>query len=421
VYGTASTQKINDAMKLSHKTITSAAAALFTFITLHSCQAQSDLAMIDPSKSEIETKKPLPIHECDYIENGKIQVVFALDVTGSMSGLISAAKDKIWSIASSLSQGDEGTEVSMGIVAYRDRGDNFVTKVTDLNTDLDIVFAELQALSAAGGGDTPESVNQALYDAIHKISWDESPTTMRTIFMVGDCPPHMDYPDDVKYPESCQIARQKDIVVNTILMGANSGTALTWGDMASLGGGDYFATGMDAGSLAISTPFDEEIRKKSAEIEESKVYWGTDDVRENQETIKGMKIKTESTMTVESAARRAEYINSGAADDDFYGENELLNDVATGAIKIADIDEDLLPSELKKVSEEEREEVILGMIETRIANKEDLEMLIIERQNYIEMNVAEVDKKSSLTHNVFNSLQKQAKKKKIRTKATASY
>ncbi len=33
-----------------------------------------------------------------------IQVVFALDATGSMSGLIQTAKEKIWSIAGSLAQ-----------------------------------------------------------------------------------------------------------------------------------------------------------------------------------------------------------------------------------------------------------------------------------------------------------------------------
>lgn len=408
-------------MNVSQRTFKSAAAALFALLTLNSCKAQTDLAIADLTQFDVDSKSVAISHEADYIENGKIQVVFALDVTGSMSGLLAAAKDKIWSIASSLSQGDEGTQVSMGIVAYRDRGDNFVTKITDLNTDLDVVFAELQALSAAGGGDTPESVNQALYDAIHQISWDESPTTMRTIFMVGDCPPHMDYSDDVKYPESCKIARQKDIVVNTILMGGDGSTASTWGNMASLGGGDYFATGMDAGSIAITTPFDEEIRAKSAEIESSKMYWGTEDVRVEQETIKDIKIKTESTMSVESAARRAEYMNTGASDADFYGENELLNDIEVGAVKIAELDEDLLPAELKAVSVEEREEFVLDMIETRNDNKAELEKLIEERSKYIDVNVASEVKASSLTLNVFNSLKKQAKGKKIRTKACPSY
>ena len=47
----------------------------------------------------------------------KIEVVFALDTTGSMSGLIQAAKDKIWSIASTMASAQPAPEIRMGLVA----------------------------------------------------------------------------------------------------------------------------------------------------------------------------------------------------------------------------------------------------------------------------------------------------------------
>ena len=53
----------------------------------------------------------------------RVEVVFVLDTTGSMGGLIAAAKEKIWSIASTLAQAQQAPEISMGLVAYRDRGD----------------------------------------------------------------------------------------------------------------------------------------------------------------------------------------------------------------------------------------------------------------------------------------------------------
>src|ERR1700750_1269445 len=62
------------------------------------------------------------------IRNPKIQLVFALDGTGSMSGLIGAAKEKIWSIAGSLAQADPAPEIEMGLIFYRDRGDEFITR-----------------------------------------------------------------------------------------------------------------------------------------------------------------------------------------------------------------------------------------------------------------------------------------------------
>lgn len=55
-------------------------------------------------------------------------MVFALDATGSMAGLIAAAKDKIWSIAGSLAQTDDSIPIELGLIFYRDKGDAFITK-----------------------------------------------------------------------------------------------------------------------------------------------------------------------------------------------------------------------------------------------------------------------------------------------------
>src|SRR5690554_4878022 len=53
----------------------------------------------------------------------KVEVVFVLDTTGSMSGLIDSAKEKIWSIATTMAQANPAPEISIGLVGYRDRGD----------------------------------------------------------------------------------------------------------------------------------------------------------------------------------------------------------------------------------------------------------------------------------------------------------
>ena len=117
----------------------------------------------------------LPVHNIVPVTAPKIEVVFVLDTTGSMSELIQAAKDKIWSIASTMVAAEPAPEIRVGLVAYRDRGDAYVTKVVDLSSDLDSMYATLIDFQAEGGGDGPESVNQALYDAIHKISWSQDP------------------------------------------------------------------------------------------------------------------------------------------------------------------------------------------------------------------------------------------------------
>ena len=389
--------------------------------TLLALFAATQISFAQPGPMDFDPQLVDQPIELEFQQNPKIQVVFALDVTGSMNGLLHAAKEKIWSVANSLAQTEGNPEISIGLVAYRDRGDSFVTKITDLNTDLDKVYADLTALTTGGGGDTPESVNQALFDALNRISWDENSNTLRSIFIVGDCPPHMDYTDDVKYQTSCANARQKDIVVNTILMGNNAGTVHTWKEIAQLGGGDFFHTDMNAGSIAVSTPFDEEIKRKSQEIEASKIYYGTEEVREKQEAVKEEKIKTAAVLSDESAARRASYYTSGAESADFFGDNELLNDIATGEVDIEDLDEDELPEEIKAIEIADRKDAVLDMVNTRNTQQVELEELVKQRDAYIEQNVATETRAISLTQNVMESLSRQGKKKKMRINSNAKY
>src|SRR3954467_9985528 len=86
----------------------------------------------------------------------KVEVVFVLDTTGGMTGLIDGAKAKIWSICNQIASGEPTRDLKVGLVAFRDRGDEYVTKVFDLTDDLDAVHANLKTFQAAGGGDIPE-------------------------------------------------------------------------------------------------------------------------------------------------------------------------------------------------------------------------------------------------------------------------
>ena len=88
-----------------------------------------------------------------------------------MGGLIEGAKEKIWSIANDIVKGKPAPDVKIGLVTYRDRGDEYVTRRFDLTGDIDSVFQNLQSIHADGGGDDPESVNQALHEAVTKLAW----------------------------------------------------------------------------------------------------------------------------------------------------------------------------------------------------------------------------------------------------------
>src|SRR5262245_8085241 len=171
----------------------------------------------------------------------RIEAVFVLDTTGSRGGLIEGAKRKIWSIANQMATAKPAPKIRIGLVAYRDHGDDYVTKLTPLSDDLDAVYNDLMKFQAAGGGDGPESVNQALNEAVTKFEWSKASKTLRLNYLVGDAPPHMDYTQDVKYPESCKAAAKAGITINTIQCGAMADTTPIWQEIARKAEGEYFA------------------------------------------------------------------------------------------------------------------------------------------------------------------------------------
>src|SRR3954466_14099295 len=89
----------------------------------------------------------------------RIEVCFVLDTTGSMSGLIEGAKQKIWAIANEVIAAKPTPSVKFALIGYRDRGDKYAPRLSPLTDDLDAIYADLRKFNADGGGDVPESVS----------------------------------------------------------------------------------------------------------------------------------------------------------------------------------------------------------------------------------------------------------------------
>jgi hypothetical protein len=106
----------------------------------------------------------------------KLDCVIVIDVTGSMQPYIESAKTAIRDFVRQLTAANNSVtpDVAFGIVAYRDHDDKsktFVTKVYDLDTNIDQILARVQDLKAADGGDDPEAMFDGIYDALTSIRW----------------------------------------------------------------------------------------------------------------------------------------------------------------------------------------------------------------------------------------------------------
>ncbi len=191
-----------------------------------------------------------------------------------MSGLINAAKEKIWAIANTMASSDRSPRIRMGLVGFRDRGDAYITKNTPLTDDLDKVYRDLMSFKADGGGDGPESVNQAINEAVHEFRWGGSDRTYRVIFLVGDSPPHMDYRNDMQYPKVARAAVEKNIIINTIQCGSNSSTQKVWEEIAQRAQGRYFRVEQSGGAILSSTPFDAKLARLARELDGTRIFYG---------------------------------------------------------------------------------------------------------------------------------------------------
>src|SRR5262249_17112333 len=213
-------------------------------------------------------------------------------------------------ICNQIAEGKPAPEVKVGLVAYRDRGDEYITKVFDLSDDLDAIHGHLKKFVAVGGGDGPESVNQALDDAVNKIKWNTDKKTLRMIFLVGDAPPHMDYKDDVKYPDTCKKAIEKGLVINAIQCGSDADCTRVWKDIAAKSEGSYAAIPQSGGVVAVATPYDKDLGELNAKLARSTLVFG--DMAKRAED--GRKVAYASALPTSEAAGRAGFLSkSGMA------------------------------------------------------------------------------------------------------------
>jgi Mg-chelatase subunit ChlD len=368
-----------------------------------------DTPSVDPTQMLLPPADPLTN------ERPRVEVVFVLDTTGSMGGLIQTAKDKIWSIASTMASAQPAPEIRIGLVAYRDRGDAYVTQVVDLSRDIDSIQASLMDVEAAGGGDGPESVNQGLHEAIHRISWSPDPEAYKVVFLVGDAPPHLDYQGDAPYAESLAAAGEKGIAVNTIQCGEDAGTTAHWQRIAQLGGGTYFRVDQAGGAVAIATPFDRKLAELSAELDETRLYYGTAEEKAAQARKEAATEKLHTGSSVESRARRAAFNATDAGKSSLLGDKELVEDVASGRVDLSAIATATLPEPLQALAPEARRALIAETAERRKALSEEIESLSVQREAYLKEQVAaQGGAKDSLDHRLYDAIREQARAKGLR-------
>jgi len=313
-------------------------------------------------------------------------MVFVLDTTGSMGGLIDGAKQRIWGIINDVMQKTSKPRVKVGLVAYRDIGDAYVTKILPITEDLDKAYTTLMDYRADGGGDEPENVRKALADGVRNAGWSKPQSKLAQIlFLVGDAPPQS-YNQEPDVLATTAEAVKKNMIVNTIQCGSSDSTQQVWQTIALRGEGKYFAIAQDGGVQAVTTPFDKKLAELAIKVGKTYTTYGNEKRRKDNITsqqVSELAIAGRATMGAQADRAVNKALNS------FQYDGDLVQDVENDTVKLEEVKNENLPEDLQKLTVQQRK----VEIDRRIAERKQIRAEVLELSRQRDAFIAEARKK----------------------------
>jgi hypothetical protein len=283
----------------------------------------------------------------------------------------------VWSIATHIRQTDPNANLRIGLVAYRDIGDDYVTRPFGLTGDLDAVYRELSTYEASGGGDAPEDVAAGLRDALG-MRWRAG--AKKLVFVVGDAPPGP-RDDAPPYDQLAREAGTSGIIVNTIRCGTDPTTAVAFQRLASLGGGEFSTVAQDGGVQQVATPYDERLGELSATIDRTTVIAGDDATR----AAHAANMAAAEIAPAPAKADRASYYTKRGAKGGVArrADADLVGKMEAGALDLGTVAPAALPADLRdKTAPELKAELERRVAQRKEAQKE-IEELTRKRDAYL--------------------------------------
>ena len=192
------------------------------------------------------------------VPNKKLDLVFVIDTTGSMSDEIAQVKADMKTYLNRLQSSDNDYRIA--IVDYRDFSDrsscsseDYPYRVQlDFTNDYSTINASISALSLGNGGDTNETIYSALADGLDSLSWRKN--AAKAVILMGDAPaldpePYTGYTLDstveklggegVEITEPDEI---RSIVVFAVTSATSSETTSFFEQLATATGGKCYST-----------------------------------------------------------------------------------------------------------------------------------------------------------------------------------
>ncbi|MDA0994097.1 MAG: VWA domain-containing protein [Proteobacteria bacterium] len=189
-----------------------------------------------------------------------VDLVIALDVSGSMSGLIDSAKQRLWDVVNELARANPQPDLRMAILTYGNpsygEASGYVRIDMPFTRDLDAVNRTLFSFGTDGGD---EYVSRVVHRSVTGLAWNESPDALKILFVAGNEEANQD--PHISVEIASQLATNKGIVVNTIYCGNEDDNIVAgWREFSAMTNGMFASINQNASAVAnIATPMDDEL------------------------------------------------------------------------------------------------------------------------------------------------------------------
>ena len=159
----------------------------------------------------------------DIEDKDNLDLVFAIDATGSMKNDLDKLKTDMYPLLTELFGNTPGARA--GLLFYRDYGDTFKymdlpVKVFPFTSNFTSFSKNLNSIRIYGkeGGDIPEAVYEAMYASCEFYSWRN--TAQKKIILIGDAEPHPTPRGIGRYSKDyvMGIAESRKIKIHSILL-----------------------------------------------------------------------------------------------------------------------------------------------------------------------------------------------------------
>lgn len=309
----------------------------------------------------------------------QVDVVIALDVSGSMEGLIASAKQRLWDIVNQMGRAQPKPDLRISIVTYGNpeygEQSGFVKIDLPFTRNLDAVNQTLFSFNTNGGD---EYVARAITAPVNSLPWSTAESALRILFVAGNEGANQD--PQISIQQATQLANSKGIVVNTIFCGgSNDGDAAGWRDVASMTNGLYASINQDAAAVAnIATPMDSRLNALNQALNETYIAYGEKGERsqvnqiEQDQNAGAMSLSAVASRTITKAGRLYD-----TSDWDLVA--AVDSGIALDALEVEN-----LPEPMKDMDDEAREDYVAENAEKRKKLQAEIQELARDRRAYID-------------------------------------